>query len=115
MKYETRLVAVLGVTFGLAFFAKHAVNFLMPFISSDLHFSNQQIGRLVSAISFTCAISGFLGGVLTDRLGNRKIFLIVRPLPPKHYGGRSNCRHDNAKLLEKLPKSGSSFSRSRAD
>jgi len=33
MKYETRLIWVLGITFGCVFFDRNAVNFLMPFIA----------------------------------------------------------------------------------
>jgi hypothetical protein len=44
MKYETRLIWVLGITFGFVFFDRNAANFLMPFITTDLHFSNAQVG-----------------------------------------------------------------------
>jgi MFS family permease len=77
MKYETRLIWVLGITFGFVFFDRNAVNFLMPFIASDLSFSNQQIGLVVSALSFTWAIGGFLGGLYADRSANRKALLLT--------------------------------------
>jgi len=76
MKYETRLIWVLGITFGFVFFDRNAVNFLMPFIASDLHFTNQQIGFVVSALSFTWAIGGFLGGLYADRSAHRKTLLL---------------------------------------
>jgi hypothetical protein len=34
MKYETRVLWVLGITFGFVFFDRNAVNYLMPFIVS---------------------------------------------------------------------------------
>jgi hypothetical protein len=34
MKYETRVLWVLGITFGFVFFDRNAVNCLMPFIVS---------------------------------------------------------------------------------
>jgi MFS family permease len=77
MKYETRLIWVLGITFGFVFFDRNAVTFLMPFIASDLHFTNQQIGLVVSALSFTWAIGGFLGGLYADRSANRKALLLT--------------------------------------
>jgi MFS family permease len=77
MKYETRLIWVLGITFGFVFFDRNAVNYLMPFIITDLKFSNQQVGMVASALSFTWAIAGFLGGAYSDRSGNRKALLLT--------------------------------------
>jgi MFS family permease len=77
MKYETRLIWVLGTTFGFVFFDRNAVNYLMPFIANDLQFSNQQIGLVASALSFTWALASFAGGVFSDRTGNRKKLLLV--------------------------------------
>jgi ACS family hexuronate transporter-like MFS transporter len=77
MKYETRLIWVLGTTFGFVFFDRNAVNYLMPFIAGDLQFTNQQVGLVASALSFTWAIASFLGGVFSDRTGNRKSVLLV--------------------------------------
>jgi MFS family permease len=77
VKYENRLIWVLGVTFGFLFFDRNSVNYLMPFIAADLHFSNQQVGLVASALSFTWAIATFLGGAYSDRTGRRKIILLV--------------------------------------
>jgi MFS family permease len=77
MKYETRLIWVLGITFGFVFFDRNAVNFLMPFIATDLRFTNQQIGWIASALSFTWAIAGFLGGAYADRTAHRKRILLI--------------------------------------
>ncbi|MGO9993901.1 MAG: MFS transporter [Steroidobacteraceae bacterium] len=77
MKYETRLIWVLGITFGFVFFDRNAANFLMPFITTDLNFSNAQVGLIASALSFTWAIAGFLGGLYADRTSHRKRILLV--------------------------------------
>jgi len=77
MKYESRLIWLLGITFGFLFFDRNAVNYLMPFIAADLKFSNQQVGLVASALSFTWAISAFLGGLYSDHSGRRKIVLLV--------------------------------------
>ena len=77
MKYEKRLIWLLGITFGILFFDRNAANFLMPFIAADLHFTNQQIGLTASALSFTWALGGLLGGAFSDRTGKRKPILIV--------------------------------------
>ena len=77
MRYERRLIWVLGITFGFLFFDRNAASFLMPFITKDLAFSNQQVGLISSALSFTWALSAFLGGALSDRTGRRKSILLA--------------------------------------
>jgi MFS family permease len=77
MKYETRLIWVLTITFGFVFFDRNAASFLMPFIANDLHFNNSQVGLVASALSFTWAVAAFLGGAYSDRTGNRKNFLLI--------------------------------------
>ncbi len=77
MKYETRLIWVLTITFGFVFFDRNAANFLMPFIANDLHLNNSQIGLVASALSFTWAVGAFVGGAYSDRTGNRKSFLLI--------------------------------------
>src|SRR5205814_1458184 len=62
MRYEQRLIWVLGITFGFLFFDRNAASFLMPFIARDLSFTNQQVGLIASALSFTWAVSALLGG-----------------------------------------------------
>src|SRR2546421_10861689 len=77
MRYEQRLIWVLGITFGFLFFDRNAASFLMPFIARDLTFSNQQVGLIASALSFTWAVSAFLGGALSDLTGRRKAVLLA--------------------------------------
>ena len=77
MKYETRLIWVLTITFGFVFFDRNAASFLMPFIANDLHFNNSQVGLVASALSFTWAVAAFLGGAYSDRTGNRRNFLLI--------------------------------------
>jgi MFS family permease len=77
MKYETRLIWVLTITFGFVFLDRNAASFLMPFIANDLHFNNSQVGLVASALSFTWAVAAFLGGAYSDRTGNRKNLLLI--------------------------------------
>jgi predicted MFS family arabinose efflux permease len=77
MRYEQRLIWLLGITFGFLFFDRNAASFLMPFIQKDLGFNNQQVGLISSALSFTWALSAFLGGALSDHTGRRKAVLLV--------------------------------------
>ena len=77
MRYEQRLIWVLGITFGFLFFDRNAASFLMPFIMKDLGFNYAQVGLIASALSFTWALSAFFGGALSDRTGRRKPVLLA--------------------------------------
>jgi len=77
MRYEQRLIWVLGITFGFLFFDRNAANYVMPNIVADLGFSYSQVGLLSSALSFSWAVSAYFGGVLSDRTGVRKGILLV--------------------------------------
>lgn len=75
--YENRLLFVLSLSFGFVFFDRNAMSFLAPFVAADLSLSNTQIGLLVSALSLTWALSGYLLGARSDRSGRRKPYLLV--------------------------------------
>lgn len=75
--YENRLLFVLSLSFGFVFFDRNAMSFLAPFVATDLSLSNTQIGLLVSALSLTWALSGYLLGARSDRSGRRKPYLLV--------------------------------------
>jgi MFS family permease len=75
--YEYGLSVLLGLTMGLVFFDRGAINFLSPFIVADLKLSNAQLGLAASALSLTWAISGFLIGRASDAAGRRKPYLIA--------------------------------------
>lgn len=76
-RYETRLMVILSLTFGITFFDRNALSYLVPFIIKDLHISNTQIGLLSSALSICWAISGILLGAVADARGHRKQLLVV--------------------------------------
>lgn len=76
-RYQVLLVALLSLNFGIVFFDRNALNFLMPFVQPDLNLSNTQVGLLASALSFTWALSGIFIGAASDRTGKRKSFLIA--------------------------------------
>ncbi|MEI9887955.1 MAG: MFS transporter [Rhizomicrobium sp.] len=76
MGYQTLLVGLLSLNFGILFFDRNALNFLMPFVKPDLGLSNTQVGLTASALSFSWAIATLVIGAASDRSGRRKIFLI---------------------------------------
>jgi MFS family permease len=75
-RYQTLLVALLSLNFGILFFDRNALNFLMPFVKPDLGLTNTQVGLTASALSFAWAISALFVGAAADRSGRRKVFLI---------------------------------------
>lgn len=79
-RYQVLLVGLLSLNFGVLFFDRNALNFLMPFVQPDLGLNNTQVGMLASALSLTWAISGFLVGRLSDRTGRRKSIIVVATL-----------------------------------
>ena len=75
--YQVTLVLLLSINFGILFFDRNALNFLMPFVQPDLKLSNTQVGMLASALSLTWALSGIFIGAMSDRAGKKKIFIVV--------------------------------------
>ncbi len=78
--YQIMLVGLLSLNFGVLFFDRNALNFLMPFVKPDLGLNNTQVGMLASALSLTWAIAGFLVGRLSDRTGKRKSIIVAATL-----------------------------------
>ncbi len=74
--YQIFLVLVLSLNFGIVFFDRNAINFLMPDIRPALGLNDTQVGNLSSALSFTWAISGFAVGWFSDKIGSRKPIIV---------------------------------------
>lgn len=75
--YQALLVGLLSLNFGILFFDRNALSFLMPFVKPDLALTNTQVGLTASALSLTWALSAFIFGALSDRTGRRKVYLIA--------------------------------------
>jgi len=75
--YPWLLVGLLSFNFGVVYFDRNALNFLMPLIQPELHLSNEQVGMLGSALSLSWALAGLLIGRLSDVLGRRKLILVI--------------------------------------
>lgn len=76
-RYQTWLVLLLSLNFGVLFFDRQAANFMMPHIQPDLGLSNFQVGMIASGLSLTWALAGLTVGPLSDRLGMRKPILLA--------------------------------------
>jgi ACS family hexuronate transporter-like MFS transporter len=74
--YQVLLVALLSLNFGILFFDRNALSFVMPFVKADLRLSNTQVGLTASALSFAWAMAALLVGARADRSGRRKAYLI---------------------------------------
>jgi len=74
--YELRVVVLLGLAFGFAYFDRMALTFLAPFVQADLKLSNEELGWANSGLSLTWALGAFLVGRWSDVIGKRKPFLI---------------------------------------
>src|ERR1700733_8945261 len=75
--YPWLLVGLLSFNFGVVYFDRNTLNFLMPLIQPELHLSNEQVGMLGSALSLSWALAGLLVGRLSDVLGRRKLILVI--------------------------------------
>lgn len=75
--YQVWVTALLSLNFGILFFDRNALNFLMPFVQPDLQLSNTQVGMFSSALSLTWALSGLLVGRISDKLGSRKPVVVI--------------------------------------
>ena len=78
--YQIGLVALLSVNFGIVFFDRNSLNFLMPFVQPELGLTNTMVGVLAGAMSLTWALAAFGMGRLSDRLNSRKGLLILATL-----------------------------------
>jgi MFS transporter, ACS family, hexuronate transporter len=76
MGYQALLTGLLSLNFGFVLFDRNAVSFLMPFIQPELGLNNTQVGLLSSGLALTWALSALGIGVLADRVGSRKAWLI---------------------------------------
>lgn len=75
--YQALVVTLLSINFGIVFFDRNSLNFLMPFVQPDLHLSNGQVGWIAGIFSFSWALAAFGISRLSDLIGNRKLLLVI--------------------------------------
>ncbi len=75
--YELRVVLLLGLAYGFAYFDRMALTFVSPFVIEDLGLSNFEVSALGAGLSATWALGALVFGLLSDRMGRRKPFLLV--------------------------------------
>jgi len=75
-RYQALLVGLLSLNFGILFFDRNALSFLMPFVKPDLGLSNTQVGLASSSLSLSWALAALFIGAAADRGGRRKAYLL---------------------------------------
>jgi len=75
--YELRVVLLLGLAYGFAYFDRMALSFVSPFVIEELGLSNFEVSALGSGLSATWALGALIFGLMSDRMGRRKPFLLV--------------------------------------
>lgn len=76
-RYQWLLIGLLSINFGVVFFDRQAFTFLGTFIAPDLKLTQAHIGDIAAAFSFAWAIAGLAMGSLSDRIGRRKMILVI--------------------------------------
>lgn len=74
-RYERVMVAIMFLTWGTVFLDRMAQLYLAPFFAPELHINPEQVGILASALALTWALSSFVFGAVSDRIGRRPVLI----------------------------------------
>ncbi len=77
MKYSTRVVFLMAVTFGIVGLERMVIAFVMPGIQQEFNLSYTQVGAIVSVFGFTWAIGSWLMGSISDYVGRRVVLITL--------------------------------------
>lgn len=75
--YENGIVSLMALTFGVLFFDRLALNYLVPYVSKDLDLNNTQIGLLAAGLSLAWAFSSYFTTAWSESKNKNKITFIV--------------------------------------
>ncbi|MBT2186768.1 MFS transporter [Sphingobium nicotianae] len=73
--YEWKIILVLSLTFGLVGLDRFILPVLFPAFMKELDLSYQDLGNLVGILAIFWGISAFAMGLLSDRIGRRKVLI----------------------------------------
>jgi predicted MFS family arabinose efflux permease len=79
-RYQWTLIGLLSANFGVVFYDRNTLSYLQSFIQKDLGLTYTQLGDIAAAFSFAWAIAGLGMSTLVDRIGRRKLILVVATL-----------------------------------
>jgi len=74
-RYENALIAILFFTWGTVFLDRMSQMYLAPYFAPEFHLHPEQIGTLASVLAITWAVSTFLFGALSDRVGRKAVLV----------------------------------------
>lgn len=74
-KYRNTILVMLTTAMVINYMDRSALAVAMPFITEDFHLTDVEKGLIFSSFSVGYALFNFLGGVLSDRFGARKVFI----------------------------------------
>jgi MFS transporter, ACS family, hexuronate transporter len=77
VKYENRLLLLLGVSWGFAFFDRNSASVLIPYIAKDLQLTNTQSALINSVLAIMWALGAYVIARWSDSRGSRKPFLLA--------------------------------------
>lgn len=75
--YELTVLVLLGLAFGFAYLDRMSMTFLGPAVQAEMGLSNEQVAWLGSGLSLTWALGAYFVGRWSDRIGQRKPFLLA--------------------------------------
>jgi len=74
--YEWTLVVSLALMFGFVGLNRVGIGYVMPLVVGEFHLQFWQAGLLVSGTSVGWALSAWLSGSVSDRVGRKKVYLV---------------------------------------
>lgn len=75
--YENGIVSLMALTFGVLFFDRLALNYLVPYVAKDLQLNNTQIGLLAAGLSLAWAFSSYFTTAWSESRNKNKITFIL--------------------------------------
>lgn len=75
--YENGIVTVMALTFGILFFDRLALNYLVPYVAKDLSLSNFQIGLLAAGLSLAWAASSYFTTAWSESKNKNKLTFVA--------------------------------------
>ncbi|TVZ15988.1 MFS transporter [Maribacter sp. MAR_2009_72] len=75
--YENGIVGLMALTFGVLFFDRLALNYLVPYVAKDLNLNNTQIGLLAAGLSLAWAFSSYFTTAWSEAKNKNKITFIL--------------------------------------
>lgn len=76
ISYENGIVTLMALTFGVLFFDRLALNFLIPFVTQDIDLNNTQIGLLAGGLSLAWAVSSYFTTSWSETNNKNKVVFL---------------------------------------